>query len=131
MATQTTPTAGLTLDIKKRRFRITSKTFQIINTPEYFRFLVNPGSKGLVIEECTETTTGAYQLSKVPQHRGCYELTSKSLMNELMLCAGFTGTDTIRLEGQRIKGQNALFFRLAQIPECVPPILSEKEGEHG
>ena len=131
MATQTTPTAGLTLDIKKRRFRITSRTFQIIDTPAYFRFLVNPGSRGLVIEECSESTKGAYELSKVPQHRGCYELTSKSLMNELIQCAGITGTDTIRLEGQRIKGQNALFFRLVQIPERMPSVLPEKEAKHG
>lgn len=122
------PVAALTLDIKKRRFRIPGKTFQIINTPEYFRFLVNPESKCLVIEQCSEHTTGAYQLSKVPQHRGCYEMTSKSLMAEIMLCAGITGTSTIRLEGHQINRQNAIFFRLAPRPGCEPTSLSEKEG---
>ena len=89
MATQTiSPVAALTLDIKKRRFRISSKTFQLLESPEYFRILVNPDSKGLVIEQCSEYTKGAYQLSMVPKHRGCYEMTSKSLMSEIMLCAG-------------------------------------------
>lgn len=129
MATQTiSPVAALTLDIKKRRFRISSKTFQLLESPEYFRILVNPDSKGLVIEQCSEYTKGAYQLSMVPKHRGCYEMTSKSLMSEIMLCAGIIGTETIRLEGHRIKGQNALFFRLVQCKECVPTELSEKEG---
>lgn len=129
MATQTSiPAAALTLDIKKRRFRISSKTFQLLEAPEYFRILVNPDSKGLVIEQCGEHTKGAYQLSMVPKHRGCYEMTSKSLMAEIMLCAGIIGTETIRLEGHRIKGQNALFFRLVQREECLSTELSEKEG---
>jgi hypothetical protein len=78
----------MALDIKRRRFRIPGQTFQLIGTPEYFRLLVNPNSMGLVIEECSEYTKGAYQLSKVPQHKGSYEMTSKSLMDEITLCAG-------------------------------------------
>ncbi len=129
MQTQTpAPVAGLTLDIKKRRFRISGKTFQLIDTPEYFRLLVNPNSKGLVIEECGEYTKGAYQLSKVPQHRGCYEMTSKSLMNEIMLCAGITTTNTIRLTGQRIRGKKAIFFRIMPNPACALDGNSAKEG---
>ena len=128
MQSQTpTPAAGMTLDIKKHRFRISSKTFQLIETPEYFRLLVNPLSKGMVIEECSEHTKGAYQLSKVPQHRGCFEMTSKSLMNEIMLCAGITTTNTIRLEGRRIRGQNALFFHIIQTPACASDSNFEKE----
>jgi len=128
MPTQTPATvAGMTLDLKKRRFRIPGKTFQMIETPEYFRFLVNPNSMGLVIEECSEYTKGAYQLSKVPKHRGCYEMTSKSLMNEIMLCAGITSTNTIRLEGRRIRGQNAIFFRILSNEVCESTNNSEKE----
>lgn len=116
------PVARLTLDIKKRRLRIPSKTFQLIENPKYFRLLVNPCSMGLVIEECSECTKGAYQLSKVPQHHRCYEMTSKSLVHEIMLCAGITSTNTIRLEGRCIRGQNAIFFRL------MSGASSEKEG---
>lgn len=129
MQTQTPSlVAGMTLDIKKNRFRISGKTFQLIATPEYFRLLVNPHSMGLVIEECSEHTKGAYQLSKVPQHRGCYEMTSKSLMSELMLCAGITTTNTIRLEGRRIRGQNAIFFHIMPNLAFVSDINSAKEG---
>lgn len=129
MQTQTpAPAAWLTLDIKRNRFRISGKTFQLIETPDYFRLLVNPNSMGLVIEECSECTKGAYQLSKVPQHRGCYEMTSKSLMSEIMLCAGITTTDTIRFEGRRIRGQNALFFRIMPSPACTSDNSTEKEG---
>lgn len=102
----------LTLDIKKRRFRIPQKTFSAIDNPEYFRILVNPNSKGLVIERCAENSAGSYQVSKIPKHRNCYELTSKSLMYEIVRCAGITGDDTIRLQGKHIVGQKALFFRL-------------------
>jgi hypothetical protein len=119
--------ARMALDIKRRRFRIPGKTFQLIGTPEFFRLLVNPNSMGLVIEECSEYTKGAYQLSKVPQHKGSYEMTSKSLMDEIMLCAGITATDTIRLEGRCIRGQNAIFFRITPNPVCISGSNSEKE----
>ena len=108
--------ACITLDLKKRRFRIPGKTFKIIQSPEYFRLLVNPNSMGLVIEECTENARGAYQLSKVPTHRGCYEMTSKSLITEIVSCAGIIDTKTLHLEGRQIRGQNAIFFHIDPNP---------------
>ena len=42
------PIAKLTVDIKRKRIRITAKTLKMINDPECFRILVNPASKGLV-----------------------------------------------------------------------------------
>ena len=119
--------AKMALDLKRCRFRIPGKTFQLIETPEYFRLLVNPNSMGLIIEECSEYTKGAYQLSKVPQHRSYYEMTSKSLMSEIILCAGITTTDSIRLEGRRIRGQNAIFFRIMPNPICVSGSGLEEE----
>jgi len=129
MKTQTpAPVTWMTLDIKKHRFRIPSKTFQLIDNPEYFRLLVNPHSMGLVIEKCSEYARGSYQLSMVPQHRACYEMTSKSLMDEIMRCAGITAMNTIRLDGHRISGQNAILFHIMTPPTCVSASNSEKEG---
>lgn len=110
-------TPKLTVDIKKYRLRISGKTFDMINNPDYFRFLVNPAAKGIILEGCSENTKGAYQRSKAPCHKGSYELTSSSLITEIVQCAGFTGTSTIRLSGQHIRGQEALFFRMEQ-PDC-------------
>lgn len=109
-----TPPAGLTVDMKRYRIRIPGRTFRIINNPDYFRFLVNPEAKGIVIERCNEKDKGAYQLSKVPTHKGSYELTSVRLITEIIHCAGFSGTASIRLAGQQIRGQDALFFRMEQ-----------------
>ena len=108
------PSAGMTVDIKKHRIRIPSRTFKMINNPDYFRFLVNPEAKGIVIERCNEKDKGAYQLSKVPTHKSSYELNSVSLITEIIHCAGFFGTASVRLEGHQIKGQDAVFFRMEQ-----------------
>ena len=116
-AQKTLPIAGLTVDLKRYRIRIPSRTFEMINNPDYFRFLVNPESKGFVIECCTEKTKGAYQRSKVPTHNSSYELTSISLIKEIVHCAGFSGTATIKLRGHQIRGQDALFFRMEQCEE--------------
>ena len=113
-AQKTEPTAGITVDLKRYRIRIPDRTFEMMNNPDYFRILVNPESKGIVIEGCAEKNKGAYQRSKVPTHNKAYELTSVSLLTELIRCAGFTGTASIKLVGYPIRGQNALFFRMEQ-----------------
>ena len=110
------PTTGVSVDIKKRRIRISRKIFQQLDMPEYFRILVNPNSKGMVIEGCLETAKGSYQLSKVPSHKSSYELTSTSLVGELVQCAGFSGVSLVKLTGYPIEGQAALFFRMEQQP---------------
>ena len=110
------PTTGVSVDIKKRRIRVSRKIFQQLDMPEYFRILVNPNSKGMVIEGCQETAKGSYQLSKVPSHKSSYELTSTSLVGELVQCAGFSGVSLVKLTGYPIEGQAALFFRMEQQP---------------
>ena len=107
-------TATITVDLKKYRIRIPDKTFEMINNPDYFRILVNPESKGIVIEGCSEKDKGAYQRSKVPTHNKACELTSISLLTEIIRCAGFTGTASIKLAGYPFQGQSALFFRMEQ-----------------
>ena len=119
MPSQNTKTmASLTVDLKRHRLRIPDRTFQMIDKPDYFRFLVNPDAKGIIIERCTEQSKGAYQLSKAPFHKGSYELTSVSLVTEIIQCAGFTGDATIKLAGQHVRGREALFFRMEQPTEC-------------
>lgn len=110
-------TAGLTVDMKKHRLRIPSRTFKMINDPEFFRLLVNPVDKSIILERCSENTKGSYQLSKAPYHKGSYELHSMSLITEMVQCAGFTGTSAIRLVGQLIRGQDAVVFRMEQRSE--------------
>ena len=110
------PTTGVSVDLKKRRIRVSRKIFQQLDMPEYFRILVNPNSKGMVIEGCLETAKGSYQLSKVPSHKSSYELTSTSLVGELVQCAGFSGVSLVKLTGYPIEGQAALFFRMEQQP---------------
>ena len=112
----TATTAFLTVDMKRHRLRIPHRTFEMIDDPDYFRFLVNPETKGIIIERCTEYDKGAYQLSKAPFHKGVYELSSVSLITEIIQCAKFAGDSTIRLAGQYIRGREALFFRMEQQP---------------
>ena len=125
------PIAKLTVDIKRKRIRITAKTLKMINEPECFRILVNPASKGLVIEGCLESDKGAYLVSKMPFHKGSYELTSTSLIKEIVCCAGFIGTETVRLSGIKLKDQEALFFRLEQCRDCDPAPKAENEVAYG
>ena len=117
MQLQNTATAArLTIDLKKHRLRIPSRTFEMINDPDYFRFLVNPEAKALVIECCTENTKGAYCLKKATLNKGLYEFYSISLIAEIVQCAGFTGESTVRLMGEYIQGHDAIFFRMEQQP---------------
>lgn len=117
---------GLTVDIKKQRLRIYRNTFRTLNNPQYFRLLVNPESKGLVIEACNEKDVGSYHLTKIPTHKGSIELYSSELIQEIMACAGFSGLAPIKLYGHPIKEQLAMFFRLGAINSDIPEQQSRK-----
>ena len=84
-----------------------------------------------MIEGCLEVDKGAYLVSKMPFHKGSYELTSTSLIKEIVCCAGFVGTDTIRLSGIKLKDQEALFFRLEQCQNCDPTPQAGSEVAYG
>lgn len=104
--------AGLTLDIKKDRIRIHRSTLSLMNNPKYFRLLVNPQTKCIVVENCDEMSDGAYRVGTIPTHHGSIEVYSSQLVREIAKCAGFHGYTSVKLLGQQIHGQNAVFFRM-------------------
>lgn len=123
---------GLTVDIKKQRLRINRNTFRKMNNPIYFRLLVNPDAKGLVIEACNEADVGSYHVNKMSANNGSAELYSSELIKEIMMCAGFTGLTPIRLYGHPIKEQCAIFFRLESDNAAVSAESKHSKGQsHG
>ena len=104
---------GLTLDIKKRRIRIHTSTIHAIGDPEYFRFLVNPEKKNMIIESCDERTRGAFRLKSASFHHNSLELYSKDLMDRIVACAEITSPVSIRLYGKLMEGETkGVFFRI-------------------
>ena len=120
---------GLTVDIKKQRLRINRNTFRQMDNPIYFRLLVNPDAKGLVIEACTEADVGSYHVSKLSANNGSAELYSRELVKEIMICAGFTGLTPIRLYGRPIKERCAIFFRLEPDSSVAPAESKDNKGQ--
>ncbi|MCD7755973.1 MAG: hypothetical protein LUJ09_06550 [Firmicutes bacterium] len=104
--------AGLTVDIKKDRIRIHRNTLHLMNNPKFFRLLVNPQTKCIIVENCEEKSDGAFRVSAIPTSNGSFEVYSSHLVREIANCAGFNGYTSVRLLGQQIHGQNAVFFRM-------------------
>lgn len=104
---------GLTLDIKKRRIRIHTGTLHAIGDPEYFRFLVNPEKKNMIIESCDEKTRGAFRLKSASFHHSSLELYSKDLVDRIVACAEITLPGSVRLYGKQMEGEmKGVFFRI-------------------
>ena len=102
----------LTIDIKRARIRIYRTTLHLLGEPRYFRMLVNPETKSIIMEKCEETSTGAYCFKEPSSKKHSFELFSPSLVHKITVCAGFGGYASVRLQGRRIHGQNAVFFRM-------------------
>lgn len=103
---------AITLDMKKERIRIHRNTMRVMDFPPYFRLLINPSTKCIIIETCEEKSAGAYRVGNLPSTKSSLELYSRNLVHEIATCAGFEGYTSVRLCGHQIRGQNAVFFRL-------------------
>ena len=113
----------LTIDIKRARIRIYRTTLHLLGEPRYFRMLVNPGTKSIIMEKCEETSTGAHYFKEPSSRKHSFELFSPSLVHQITVCAGFDGYASVRLQGRRIRGQNAVFFRMESEHARRPAVL--------
>ena len=103
---------AITVDMARSRIRIHKSTLRILENPAHFRMLVNPETKGIVIESCDEFSEGAYKITASRSHSHSLEVYSPSLVAEISICAGFNGLRAVKLFGQQIRGQLAIFFRM-------------------
>ena len=108
----TTEPPVLTVDIKRSRIRIHKKTYHLLDSPAYCRFLINPEKKAIVVELCDASTPGAVKLPKLASDHSSVEVHSKSLISELVVCAGYENYTSVRLFGHFFPEQNAVFFRM-------------------
>lgn len=111
-------TPAITVDIGRHRIRIHRSTLSRLEYPLFVRLLVNPDQKGIVVESCDEQAIGAYRLTGT-DHRHSMEVYSPSLISEISSCAGFGRYRAVKLTGRQLRGQNAVFFRLAASDECT------------
>lgn len=112
---------AITLDIGRHRIRIHRSTLRRLDNPSYVRILVNPTNKGIVVERCSENTKGSFYLRPQKLGRQSLEVYSSDLVAEITECAGYEQYRSVKLLGHQIRGQNAVFFRMANDPACVCP----------
>lgn len=113
---------AITVDLSRHRLRIHRSTLRRLNNPSFVRLLVNPEEKGIVVEQCEETTPGACRLIENGNRKHSTEVYSPTLVEEISNCAGFNQFKTVKLFGRQIRGQNAVFFRMAVHSECAYPM---------
>ena len=104
---------AITVDIGRHRLRIHRSTLRRLDNPMYVRILVNPSDKGIVVEKCSANTAGSYRLMQTNERKHSMEVYSSSLVDEISDCAGFDQYRSVKLLGRQIRGQSAVFFRLA------------------
>lgn len=104
---------AITVDIGRHRLRIHRSTLRRLDNPMYVRILVNPSDKGIVVEKCNASTAGSYRLMQTNERKHSMEVYSSSLVDEISDCAGFDQYRSVKLLGRQIRGQSAVFFRLA------------------
>ena len=112
---------AITVDIGRHRIRIHRSTLRRLDNPAYVRILVNPQNKGIVVESCSENTAGSFRLRPQKLQSQSLEVYSSSLIDEISACAGYEQYRSVKLLGRQIRGQTAVFFRMANDTACVCP----------
>ena len=110
---------AITVDIGRHRLRIHRSTLRRLDNPMYVRILVNPSNKGIVVEKCAASTAGSYRLIQSNERKHSMEVYSSSLIDEISECAGYNQYRSVRLLGHQLRGQSAVFFRLANVPAHI------------
>ena len=112
---------AITVDIGRHRLRIHRSTLRRLENPIYVRILVNPIDKGIVVEKCNANTAGSYRLLQSNERKHSMEVYSSSLIDEIADCAGYEQYRSVKLLGRQIRGQTAVFFRMADDSTRVCP----------
>ena len=63
---------GLTIDPIKGRIMISRNTLEVLDYPEYFRFMLNEKKKRLAIQTCLMSDPGAEKLPEIENGDCCY-----------------------------------------------------------
>lgn len=67
-----TKTLGLTIDPVKGRIMLSRSTLEVLDYPEYFRFMLNEKKKRLAIQPCLMSDPGSEKLPEIENGDGCY-----------------------------------------------------------
>ena len=113
---------AITVDRGRHRLRIHRSTLRRLDNPSFVRLLVNPEEKGIVVERCSASETGAFRLIGESERKHSMEVYSPTLVEEISRCGGFDQYKTVKLFGRQIRGQNAVFFRMDENPEYGYPM---------
>ena len=111
---------AITVDICRHRLRIHQSTLRRLDNPTYVRILVNPTDKGIVVEKCDANAAGSFRLLQSKKRTHSMEMYSSSLVDEISECAGYSQYKSVKLLGRQIRGQSAVFFRMADDTALCP-----------
>ena len=72
MENENTKALWLTIDPVKGRIMISRSTLEVLDYPEYFRFMLNENKKRLAIQPCLMSDPGAEKLPEIENGDCCY-----------------------------------------------------------
>ena len=105
---------AISIDLRRNCIRIYRRTLRSIGTPEYILLLVNPSDCTLAIQSSDHSDPRAYRLPhRGPGNRLCCEITSKSLMENLLhLCKEWQDGCLYRIYGEIVRSEGVVQFNL-------------------
>ena len=86
MENENTKALGLTIDPVKGRIMISRSTLEVLDYPEYFRFMLNENKKRLAIQPCLMSDPGAEKLPEIENGDCCYVHSSDLVRYVYKIC---------------------------------------------
>lgn len=107
--------ACIVVDFRKSRIRIFKQTLQELLYPKYVRLLVNPNEKTVAVQVTDSADTRAHRIPNIGiKSMRCYEIYSRSLLNELSDCGAWNSNNTYKIHASVCLNQQCVIFKMDQ-----------------
>lgn len=105
---------GITFNLSQGRITILKRTLEVIQFPEYYRFMFSPEDKAFAIQGCKMDDQGAHRLSISTRRKFRCDVKSMDLVRFVYETCGWDKKKSYRIQGTAKLDQQLVEFELAE-----------------
>lgn len=102
---------GISFCLEYGRILVFRKTLELLENPQYYRFLFNPDDRIFAVQSCNMNDPGAHKLPKLGSGDS-YKIKSKDLVRFIYQCCNWAPKASYRIAGCFSQAEKLVLFEL-------------------
>lgn len=102
---------GISFCLEYGRIAIFRKTLELLDNPEYYRFLFDPDGRQFAVQACSLDDSGSHQLPRL-KDGDAYTIKSKDLLRFIYRCCRWKNKVSYRVAGCHMPQEKLVSFDL-------------------